>query len=320
MLRYIDYERVYTVAKRLFVFVPTLVAPFTLIYDAPFGRFSTPDSLFAIDGIKAWIVMELPSPASFLTTLAIHPFSRNSFPLPPAFAPQTLLAALYLIHYLNRAIISPLRTPSRAPSHLLVVLASYCFNIPNGFLLASYLSASSTSIYLQNAFASPRFWLGVTMWALGFVGNVVHDEILLDIRRKAKAKGKGREVTDGKKSPSVGEHYAIPQGLLYQYISYPNYFCEWIEWLGFAIAASPSPDLRLLPSVATFFAAITSRSFGDAAALLLPVADFFSPPWAFFTSEVLLMLPRAVRGHQWYLRRFGEAYPRERRVIIPWLL
>lgn len=60
------------------------------------------------------------------------------------------------------------------------------------------------------------------MWGLGFVGNVVHDEILFNIRRKATAKGKAKESMGVKK-----EHYAIPHGLLYEYLSYPNYFCEW---------------------------------------------------------------------------------------------
>jgi len=137
------------------------------------------------------------------------------------------------------------------------------------------------------------------MWAAGLVGNIVHDEILLSIRRNAKAKGKAKADDDkdnnnGKKKKQ--EHYAIPHGLLYNFISYPNYFCEWLEWLGFALAAGP------LPSFA---------SFADLLATL-------SPPYLFFLSEVFLMLPRAYKGHKWYHSRFPD-YPSERRAVVPFV-
>ena len=133
------------------------------------------------------------------------------------------------------------------------------------------------------------------MWAVGFVGNIVHDEILLNIRRK-------KQAEDAKKTPEQTakekkrEHYAIPHGLLYKYISYPNYFCEWMEWLGFALAASPLPSFE---SWAAFLATIT-------------------PPFLFFLAEVVTMVPRAVRGHQWYHTKFPN-YPKERKAVIPFI-
>lgn len=100
-----------------------------------------------------------------------------------------------------------------------------------------------------------------------------------------------------KKKKSKGEHYAIPHGLLYRFISYPNYFCEWAEWLGFAVAASPAPSVA---SLSLFVATV-------------------SPPWLFVFSEVLLMLPRAWKGHKWYHSRFAD-YPKEREAVIPFLI
>ena len=75
------------------------------------------------------------------------------------------------------------------------------------------------------------FWPGVALWFAGFVGNIVHDEILLNLRRKT------MHGPDGK------PHYAIPYGYLYRWVSYPNYLCEWVEWAGFALAAAPFPAL-----------------------------------------------------------------------------
>ncbi|TFY76518.1 hypothetical protein EWM64_g7494 [Hericium alpestre] len=308
------------VTKRWFVFVPTVLFPVTLFYDAPFGRFSDLQSLFAIDGIKGWITMEIVAPISFLiTAFFIHPFSPNPLPLPslssPIPDPQTLLASLYLVHYLNRALISPLRTPSRSPSHPAVVFFALLFNIPNGFLLASYLSSTSTAAFLTNAYASPRFWVGFLLWGVGFAGNIMHDDILLDIRRRArKGKAKATEHTP------PGEHYAIPHGLLYKYVSFPNYLSEWVEWLGYALAASPAPALSLLPPAQVLLTALAGRNWSEARALLVPFADSVSPPWAFLMAEVLTMVPRAVRGHRWYKQRFGEAYPKGRWAVIPGLI
>ena len=64
----------------------------------------------------------------------------------------------------------------------------------------------------------------------------IGDEILFDIRRKAASEKK--KTSSPQKEQ---EHYAIPHGYLYTYISYPNYLCEWLEWLGFALAAAPLP-------------------------------------------------------------------------------
>ncbi|KIM82634.1 hypothetical protein PILCRDRAFT_7975, partial [Piloderma croceum F 1598] len=94
-------------------------------------------------------------------------------------------------------------------------------------------------------------------------------------------------------------HYAIPHGYLYKYISYPNYLCEWLEWLGFALAAAPLP-YPLNPSS--------------------PPTIAIAPPWIFFLGEVLLMAPRALKGHRWYKEKFGERYPRERRAVVPFLI
>jgi 3-oxo-5-alpha-steroid 4-dehydrogenase 1 len=323
------------VTKRWFLWMFTLAGPVTLLYDAPFGRFATPDSVLSLDGITSWIAMELFSPLFFLVTAYLHPFSRTPLPLPSlslpilGIKPQFVLTTLYFVHYLNRALISPLRAPYRARSHLLVVLSAIAFNTLNGFLLASFLTSASTASFLNHAPHSssccslPRFWIGITLWALGFAGNLYHDEILLNIRRKAIAKGKAKELDSSSKEGQKGArqlYYAIPHGGLYALISFPNYLCEWVEWFGFALAASPIPDFALFPSANSLLAAAQSAQLAEMAQLLSPFVDSVSPPWLFFILEVVTMAPRAVRGHRWYHERFGESYPRDRRAIIPWLL
>lgn len=155
--------------------------------------------------------------------------------------------------------------------------------------MGAYLSSPAAASFLSRAPAQPRFWLGLFMWIFGFAGNIIHDEMLLNLRR-----GKNVQDTKGK-----GEkpHYSIPRGLLYEYVSFPNYFCEWIEWTGFALAAAPIP------------------TFTSGNALF----QTLSPPWLFVLAEILVMLPRAWKGHKWYRTRFPN-YPRNRKVVIPYIL
>ncbi len=249
--------------------------------------------------------MELVSPTTFLYTFLNSPLSPTKIGTSPPISlshPPTFLAGLFLLHYLNRAIISPLRTPSRSKSHIIVPLAAIFFNTINGSLMGSYLSSPSAETFLQGAFHRPLFWLGLGMWAFGLAGNIYHDEVLLNIRRRAKPGNKSKGKDYGTNSTSVNntntkEHYAIPHGGLFSLVTFPNYFCEWTEWLGFAIAASPFP------------------SFSSTATLLATL----SPPFIFFLSEILLMIPRAYKGHQWYHKRFPD-YPKNRKVVIPYLV
>ncbi|KAG6908164.1 hypothetical protein DXG01_005864 [Tephrocybe rancida] len=296
---------VYDVARKYFVLTSLTVAPFTLLLDAPFGRFTPKNqsSIFLVDGIKSWIVMELVAPTSFLCSIL------TSSTRPPIRSAQSFIASLYLLHYLNRALLSPLRTPSRSKSHIVVPLAGITFNIINGFLLGSYIASPTARSYLTNALARPSFLVGIALWALGAAGNIWHDEILLNIRRKARSKGKARD-------DASTEHYAIPHGGLYALVSYPNYLCEWIEWAGFALAASPPPLSSLSSAPVSIFEALRT-------ALKTPAASFaplLTPPYVFLLNEVVLMLPRAIRGHRWYRTRFGVAYPPERRAVIPFLV
>lgn len=243
--------------------------------------------------------MEIFSPHTFLTTLFYGPLARGTLTPPLSISlkdPRTILSALFVIHYANRAIISPARSPPRSKSHVLVVVCAILFNIVNGFLMGAYISSPSAFSFLVSdpsspvAFSRPSFWIGTGLWAAGFIGNVMHDEILFDIRRKALQK-KADDKSDDK------PHYGIPNGYLYRFISYPNYFCEWVEWAGFALAASPLPNLS--KGLAGFTTA--------------------SPPWLFFFAELFSMLPRAYRGHQWYHSKFPD-YPKERKAVIPFLL
>lgn len=78
--------------------------------------------------------------------------------------------------------------------------------------------------------------------------------------------------------------YKIPNAGMFRYVSGANFFGEIVEWTGFACACWSLP--------AAVFAFTTICNIG----------------------------PRALNHHQWYLSKFKESYPKERKAIIPFLL
>ena len=78
--------------------------------------------------------------------------------------------------------------------------------------------------------------------------------------------------------------YKIPYGGAFRFVSGANFFGEILEWTGFAIAS--------WSAAGAFFALTTALNIG----------------------------PRALQHHQWYLRKFGDKYPRQRRALVPFLL
>ncbi|TIB66534.1 hypothetical protein E3P77_02268 [Wallemia ichthyophaga] len=232
-----------------------VLGPFALFYDAPFGRFGDGASRFSLNGRITWFIMELLSPLSFVAAVG----TSVSTPLNTL---QTTATALFLAHYLNRAVIYPLLSPSSSPSHLLVLVSAATFNIANGSLQGKYIA----ELDVFNGFGRIGVF-GILLTLLGFAGNVYHDSILFKIKR---------ECNGG---------YEIPQHGLFKHISYPNYFCEWIEWSGYALFTH-------------------SKSTKD-------------PPIMFIIALLATMAPRAYKGHQWYKSNFK--YPESRKIVIPWL-
>ena len=78
--------------------------------------------------------------------------------------------------------------------------------------------------------------------------------------------------------------YKIPRGGLYRFVTCPNYLGEILEWTGWAIMTWSLPGLA--------FAIYTAANVG----------------------------PRAVSNHRWYVEKFGDEYPKERRALIPFVL
>ncbi|CCF38199.1 steroid 5 alpha-reductase [Colletotrichum higginsianum] len=103
--------------------------------------------------------------------------------------------------------------------------------------------------------------------------------IAIFYRRQEKAVAASKGGNGGK---GVHKHYRIPEAMLFRYMLYPHYFCEWVEWFGFWMASGWSVPGR-----------------------------------AFLLNEIFVMFPRARSGRRWYVDQFGEEKIRKKWTIVP---
>jgi 3-oxo-5-alpha-steroid 4-dehydrogenase 1 len=180
---------------------------------APFGRHTSDKWGRSINNKVGWVIMELPSLALMIYFLLYGSNSFNSY--------VWILFSLWIIHYLNRTFIYPLRikaTEKKMP--LFIVLNAILFNCVNAGLNGYFLSEiAANDRYDENWLVSPQFIFGISLFFCGMFINWKSDTILINLRKPGET------------------GYKIPKGFLFDYISSPNLFGEILEWLGFALMA-----------------------------------------------------------------------------------
>ncbi|RDW91488.1 putative steroid 5 alpha-reductase [Coleophoma crateriformis] len=252
------------------------------------------DSRFNIPGRIAWITMEIPGPLSLIYIMLTVPSSIGLRGLPWE---NKVMGAFYVLHYINRAIISPLIAPSISPIAPHIWLFAAVFQLSNGISIGGWLggygntTAADWQNHEANYKAGGRMELGMMIFFLGFLANIFHDDELREIRRAAMRNQARREAEKSederpKTSKGADKIYMVPRNGLFEYILYPHYLCEWIEWTGYWIMAG--------------LGCVPARNF--------------------VINEIATMLPRAVQGKQWYVQRFGEEKIAGRKAVIPGVL
>lgn len=212
-----------------------------------------------------------------------------------------------MTHYVYRAIIAPLSNPSMSPIHILVLTFGWLWQVLNGISIGGWLGGYGRTTSAEwsnggwlgisssepNYQAYTRMALGLVVWAIGFAGTVWHDDELREIRRVAARKqaqlaAEADKSTGKAKMEGKGIHkvYELPENGMFRWVLHPHYLMEWIEWTGFWIIAG----------------------WG------------FVPGRTFVVNEISTMLPRALQGRRWYVKRFGEEKVNGRKAVIPGLL
>lgn len=243
------------------------------------------ESRFNLPGKWAWAIMESPGFITLLYNMYTLPKELNlSEPLPWA---NWTMAGLYTIHYVYRAILSPLLlNPSMSPIHPIVFIMATLFNLTNSLCLSGWLAGYGPTTVNDWAGRLYMIQIGLVIWGWSLLLNIFHDDDLREIRRAALRIQKERAAKDGKPIEGVDKVYMIPKNGLFHYILYPHYLCEWLEWAGFWMVGG--------------WACTPARSF--------------------LFNEISTMLPRALQGRQWYVDKFGIEKVGSRKAIIPGLL
>jgi protein-S-isoprenylcysteine O-methyltransferase Ste14 len=227
-----------------------------LFLAAPYGRHTRAGWGPSLPAVAGWVLMEAPAVLLFALFFFTGDNRGELVPL--------LLLGMWQVHYLNRTLIFPFRmraTGRRMP--VLIPLLALVFNALNAYINARWIGHLGS--YGTEWLSDPRFGIGAALFFAGWFGNLHSDAILRRLRKPGET------------------GYKIPRGGLYRWVSAPNYLCEILEWIGWAIATWSPAGL------------------------------------AFALYSMANLAPRALKHHAWYRERF-EDYPSERRALIPYLL
>ncbi|CAK4033372.1 3-oxo-5-alpha-steroid 4-dehydrogenase like [Lecanosticta acicola] len=263
-------------------FFPIFTAVQWLTDFYPQGKTSI-ESAYNLPGKYAWLIMECPG---FLVVLycmfTIVP--QEDGPLPWA---NWTMAGIYTIHYIYRAILSPLLlNPSMSPIHPVVFFSAFAWQVINGLSLGGWLGGYGPTTVWDWAGRLYSIEIGMVLWGWSFLLNIFHDDDLREIRRSASRRQKAQAEKDGLPIEGVEKIYMIPKNGLFHYILFPHYLTEWCEWAAFWLIGGKD--------------CIPARSF--------------------LLNEISTMLPRALAGKKWYIEKFGKEKVGNRKAIIPGLL
>ncbi|KAE8157865.1 hypothetical protein BDV40DRAFT_36301 [Aspergillus tamarii] len=296
----------------------------------PMGKTSLKSSIFNIPGRLAWTTMELIAPLNLIYVMSALVAKLNtdltSLPLP-----NQIVAALYLIHYANRAVISPLfAAPSMSPIHALIAVSGLAFNWINSTCLAAWLVGYHVPVtgYRTDEFGGlgdgtrPVIsdylpYIGFILFFVGMTGNIISERTFFRLRREEA--NKLHTQKDHSKNPEnkYSKIYVIPPTKgLFRFILYPHYVFEWLEWIGFILVGTAvypasdavGPEMRLVSWLHP------AAALAERLRVPLPL-----PAVVFVVNVVTSMVPQARLGKRWYLGRFGKDKVAGRGAVVPFL-
>lgn len=268
-------------------------------------------SRFNLPGRWAWFGAEIVGPLNLIYILfslprRLYPLSSGTTTISPATGifgtglPITheIMGFLYVLHYLNRAIVTPLFVaPSMSPMSPLVIFFMTVFQFLNSSAIAGWLcynalhrsiDAKVSTVPTLLSFTS---LIGISLFITGLAGNISAEWHLFELRKGA---AKRKAKSEGKATVTYDKVYVIPEARgLFRYVLFPHYSLEWVEWTGYWVLGGAWGLGWLWPA--------------SAAAV-------------FLINEFTSMTPRAVDGVKWYDKKFGKRAVGGRKGVVPGLL
>jgi 3-oxo-5-alpha-steroid 4-dehydrogenase 1 len=205
-------EDFYTIVY-IWIAIAIVIFPIALFVTAPYGRHTKKIGKM-IPNKLGWILMEIPSPVLCIYFFVTGIADKTMF--------HYLFVSLFVLHYLNRTFVWPLRTRTKGKKMpLMIAFSAIFFNLINGSINGYYLGNFAS--YEVSWLYDPRFIIGMVLFLLGAYINISSDNILLKLRKPGET------------------GYKVPEGGMFKYASAPNLLGEIIEWTGYAVATWSIP-------------------------------------------------------------------------------
>ena len=187
----------------VFIALHFFEAGYGYLFDRRYGR--------PIPNRIGWVLMESPV---FILMCILWLCSERTLQA----APLTLFI-LFQAHYFQRSFIFPLLIRGNSKMPIGIVLMGMVFNTLNALMQGGWIFYISPADYYDDWFTRPYIYIGGAIFIFGMVINLHSDAIIRHLRK-----------------PGDTRHY-IPRGGMFRYVSSANYFGEFLEWTGFAIAS-----------------------------------------------------------------------------------
>jgi 3-oxo-5-alpha-steroid 4-dehydrogenase 1 len=249
----------------------------TMTINAPYGRYSASKGWGPLIPARfAWFLMECPN-----LVIPMITYVHYSTPKCVENYSNSILMSMFIMHYINRSILYPLRMNRDAsPMPISVAAMALLFTSWNALMQSlslAIVNCNTTQENQEDGFKF-RFNVGIVVFFIGFIINFHADSVLLRLRQK-----RNNNHNTTRNSVSV-QRYSIPRGGMFEYVSCANYFGEILEWTGFAIASASWAGVA--------FALYTFCNLG----------------------------PRAYHHHMWYQTKFEDYEKLNRKAVIPFVL
>ena len=192
------------IALVVFVALYFVEAGYGYLFNPKFGR--------PIPNKVAWVLMECPVFIAMFIMWALSDVKTEAAPL--------VLFLIFQTHYFQRSFIFPmlLRGNSKMPFGIMAM--GMVFNTLNALMQGGWIFyLAPQQGYYDDWFSKPYIYIGTAVFLFGFITNLHSDYIIRHLRK-----------------PGDTKHY-IPKGGMFRYVSSANYFGEFMEWVGFAIAS-----------------------------------------------------------------------------------
>jgi RNA polymerase subunit RPABC4/transcription elongation factor Spt4 len=187
----------------------------TSFITAPYGKFTTSKGWgFTIHPTISWMIMESPNLWMPFLILYLMPesiikeswYSTGLFTPEGTVVPNAVFLIFFFWHYVHRDLVFPQFLAVGNPMPFAVMSFAFLYCSWNSFNQA--ITLFFVSKYPHDWLEQPQAILGMSLFVLGMLINIISDYSLIAQKKEAKKKG---------------VQYIIPKGLFFEKVSCPNY-------------------------------------------------------------------------------------------------